>query len=192
MQQVKVIKNFISMDDALTIIDYIDKNHLSFSSNMDKKWFKNFFGIDEISKRCSGKTIIDGLGDIKGLSVNIVEYVKDAISNEYDEHDTLFLNSLWFVKHLPGDIVQAHVDVEDQFAYSTVLYLNTLKDGGVLDFPNLNLSFRPEACDLIMFPSHGEEFLHQVADIGEDRYTFPMWFTKDKDLELKFAGEVKK
>lgn len=40
-----------------------------------------------------------------------------------------------------------------------------------------------------MFPSIGEDMLHGVSHIGEVRYTLPMWFTKDKDLELKFAGE---
>jgi hypothetical protein len=27
---------------------------------------------------------------------------------------------------------------------------------------------------------------HEVKSIGQDRYTVPMWFTKDKSLELKF------
>lgn len=184
------------MEDASTLIEYIDHNLNSFSSDMNGFWFKKFFGIDDIYKHGKGEPIIDGLGDIKGLSVKIVEYIKNTISEQFNDPEPIFLNSFWFAKHLPGDNVQAHVDTEDgynqQFVYSAILYLNTVNDGGVLDFTNLNLSFKPEACDLIIFPSNGEEMLHEVMGIGEDRYTLPMWFTKDKDLELKFAGDIEK
>jgi hypothetical protein len=192
MQSIKTIKNFIPIEDAYTLIEYIDQNLHSFSSDRSGLWFKKFFGIDDIYKHGKGEPIIDCLGNIKELSVNIVEDVKNTMSEHFNDPEPIFLNSFWFAKHLPGDNVLAHVDTEDgynqQFVYSAILYLNTVQHGGVLDFPNLNLSFKPEACDLIIFPSNGEEMLHEVMGIGEDRYTLPMWFTKDKALELKFAG----
>jgi hypothetical protein len=192
MQSIKTIKNFIPIEDASTLIEYIDQNLHSFSSDRNGLWFKKFFGIDDIYKHGKGEPIIDGLGNIKELSVNIVKDVKNTMSEHFNDPEPIFLNSFWFAKHLPGDNVLAHVDTEDgynqQFVYSAILYLNTVEDGGVLNFPNLNLSFKPEACDLIIFPSNGEEMLHEVMGIGEDRYTLPMWFTKDKALELKFAG----
>jgi len=192
MESIKIIKNFIPIEDASTMIGYINQNLDSFSSNPKKLWFKKFFGLDEVYKEGRGEPVIDGLGNIKGLSVKIVEDLKNTISENFNDPEPIFLNSFWFAKHLPGDDIPPHVDTDDeyntQFAYSSILYLNTVQLGGVLNFPNLNLNFKPEACDLIIFPSKGEKMLHEVASIGEDRYTLPMWFTKDKDLELKFAG----
>jgi hypothetical protein len=196
MEPVKVIKNFISVEEANTLVDYIEKNHLSFSTNMDKLWFKKLFGLDISSKAGKSERTIHGLGDITDLSVRIVKDTKDALSKHFNDTDTIFLNCFWFVKHLPGDWVSPHLDTDDgenlQFFYSAVLYLNTVKDGGDLEFPTLNLSFKPEACDLIIFLSRGDEMLHEVSHIGENRYTIPMWLTKDKDFELKFAGDIEK
>ena len=198
MEPVKVIKNFISLEDATILIEYMDKNAHSFSSNKTKLWFKKFFGIDDIYRRGSGmaKPIIDGLGEITDLSIRIVKDTKSVVLQHFDDTDPIFLNSFWLAKHLPGDNVSVHVDTEDganpQFFYSSILYLNTVESGGALDFPNMNLSFKPEACDLIIFLSHGEDMLHGVENIGEYRYTMPMWFTKDKSLELKFAGDLDK
>ncbi len=188
---IKVISNFISLSDAATLIKYIDENSHSFSSDNKGLWFKKFFGIDDIYKHGKGEPVIDGLGAIKEVSINIVEAVKTSMSEHFMDTEPIFLNSLWFAKHLPGDNVQAHVDTEEgynqQFVYSAILYLNTVEDGGVLNFPKLNLSFKPKACDLIIFPSGGDNMVHEVMGIGENRYTLPMWFTKDKDLELKFT-----
>ena len=190
---VKIVKNVISLENSVTLIEYINKNLHSFSSNPKKLWFKKFFGMDDVYKQGRCEPVINGLGDIKELSVKVAEAVKNTIVEQFADTEPIFLNSLWFAKHLPGDDVPVHVDNEEgeneQFAYSTILYLNTVEDGGVLNFPKLNLSFKPEACDLIVFPSQGKDMLHEVISIGEDRYTMPMWFTKDKDLELKFGEE---
>jgi hypothetical protein len=190
MNQIKTIKNFISLEDASLIIDYIDKNYKSFFSDKAGTSFKKFFGLDDIYKSGNAEPIIDGLDNIKELSVRIVEDTKDLLSKEFDDDEPILLNSFWFVRHLAGDTVVGHADTEDghdpQFVYSAILYLNTLEKGGNLDFPLLGLSFKPNAGDLIIFPSSGEKMFHEVKSIGQDRYTVPMWFTKDKSLELKF------
>ena len=190
MNPIITIPNFISPQQASALIDYIDKNAHTFSSDRNGLWFKKFFGLDDIYKHGKGEGIIDGLGDIKGLSIQIVEDVKKAMTDKFKDDGDIFLNSLWFAKHLPGDEVVGHVDTEEgynqQFVYSAILDLNTVEEGGVLEFPFLNLSFKPQAYDLIIFPSDGEDMFHEVKSIGQNRYTLPMWFTKDKDLELKF------
>jgi hypothetical protein len=189
MHRIKTIGNFITPQEASIIIEYIDKNKHTFSSDNGGLWFKKFFGIDDIYKHGKGYPVIDGLGDIKELSIEIVEKVKRTMVSEFDDNN-IFLNSLWYTKHMPGDTVVGHVDTEEgynqQFVYSAILYLNKVDEGGELDFPLLDLSFKPQAYDLIIFPSDGEEMFHEVKAIGQDRYTLPMWFTKDETLELKF------
>jgi hypothetical protein len=39
----------------------------------------------------------------------------------------------------------------------------------------------------VLFKAGDFGSLHQVKHIGEDRYSIPMWFTTDKNYELKFA-----
>lgn len=195
MKPVKVIKYFVSKDDANLIIDYIDRNQESFTKNTDLLWLKKFFGLDVLYRAGGCEGIIEGLEDITDLCIGIVENIKTMIAKEYEDIDEIFLNSFWLVKHLPGSVVGEHNDLDNgedgQFVYSSVLYLNTIEDGGDLEFPNLNLSISTESGDLVMFPSDGEDMTHRVSSIGQDRYTLPMWFTKDKTLELKFAGNRK-
>ena len=193
MTPIKIIKNVITKDEASTILEYINTNYKTFHSSENKLCYKKLFGLDGLYETGLCEGIIDGLGDIKNLSIEIVNRLKGLILETFDENDDIFLNSLWFVKHLPGDKIDLHSDTAEggdiQFVYSAVLYLNTLEDGGVLDFPKLNLSIKPEFGDLILFQADGEDMYHKVDHIGADRYTMPMWFTKTKDLELKFAGD---
>ena len=193
MDKIKVIKNFISKDEAALIINYIDRNQDSFSKDPHGFWFKKFFGLDAVYRAGACEGLIEGLEDVRDLSIYIANNIKNIIGQEYEDKNDIFLNSMWFVKHLPGASVSVHSDLNDgtdyQFVYSSVLYLNTIEDGGALEFPALNLSIKTEIGDLVLFPTVGEDMFHGVSSIGEIRYTLPMWFTKDKDLELKFAGE---
>jgi hypothetical protein len=197
MEQIKVINNFISKDNATRIVNYIDRNKESFREGSEGLWFKKRFGVDVLYRAGGCESIIDGLEDIRELSIDIVENVKTMISKQYGDNDDIFLNSFWYVKHLPGATVSQHNDIDNgneldngddtQFVYSSVLYLNDTEDGD-LEFPNLNLSIKTKLGDLVIFPSNGDDMVHGVSSISQDRYSLPMWFTKDKNLELKFSG----
>lgn len=134
--------------------------------------------------------MIDGLDNITDLSVEIVENAIKAIAESFDDIDDVFLNSLWLVKHLPGDSMGKHSDINDpdevMFTYSAILYLNDMDDGGLLGFPNIDLLVKPEAGMLVIFISDRQESMHEITTVTKDRYTMPMWFTKNKDFELSF------
>jgi hypothetical protein len=189
MEKIKVIKDVISIDDANLIIDYIDKNLESFTSSPKWKRFQMMFGVDAYHGERS-KPVIDGLQDITSLVKEHMDIIKKIISYEFDDQEEIFLSSLWLAKQIPGAAIKGHLDVDDgsndHFVYSAVLYLNKVDIGGVLDFPKLGVSIKPEFGDLVVFPSIGEDMFHEVKTIGEDRYTLPMWFTKNKSLELPF------
>ena len=55
---------------------------------------------------------------------------------------------------------------------------------GKLNFPNLLFEYCPEEGDLILFPSHGDEFIHGVDSITAERYTLAFWMTEDKNFIL--------
>lgn len=185
---IKTIKNVITPEDANLIIEYMNRNIKSFSPTPGWKRFTKMFGYDNTHQHMS-KLVIEGLDDIGGLVKAYTQKVIDILENEYEDTGVL-LTSLWFAKQINGGEIKGHTDIDDglndHFVYSAVLYLNTVQDGGELDFPMLGISIKPEFGDLIIFPSHGDNMFHEVKRIGEDRYTLPMWFTKDTDKEVLF------
>jgi hypothetical protein len=72
-----------------------------------------------------------------------------------------------------------------QFKYSAVLYLNSMPEyTGKLRFPELFFQYCPEEGDLIIFPSHGDEFTHGVDWIAAERYSLAFWMTEDRHFRL--------
>lgn len=66
-----------------------------------------------------------------------------------------------------GQSMGPHCDNYDghsNLAFSMVTYLNDEYEGGELNFPNHEITIKPQAGSVIMFPSH-EPFLHQVLPI---------------------------
>jgi hypothetical protein len=62
-------------------------------------------------------------------------------------------------------------DGDNDLAFSMIVYLNDEYEGGTIDFPNHNISLKPEAASLVIFPSQ-EPYLHEVKDvISGERYT---------------------
>jgi Rps23 Pro-64 3,4-dihydroxylase Tpa1-like proline 4-hydroxylase len=53
-----------------------------------------------------------------------------------------------------------------------------MSSGGVLSFPDLNYKYSPVQGDLVVFPSKPLEFVHEVEEINEERYTIPVWLTE--------------
>jgi Rps23 Pro-64 3,4-dihydroxylase Tpa1-like proline 4-hydroxylase len=190
MSQIKVIKDFVSIDDANKIISYIDNNISLFEYTDNDKRSTKMFGKDAFQKDKSTYPIT-GLNEIHSIILNATEMVKRIIRYEYNENQDIFLTSLWLAKQTQGGFLGPHLDTDPDnansyFAYSAVIYLNTLEDSGNLDFPRVGLSIQPEAGNLVIFPSGEDESWHEVNLIKENRYTVPLIFTRDKEFELHF------
>ena len=190
MNQIKVIKDFVSLDDANKIINYIDNNIDSFEQGSADKRFTKMFGKDAFQKDKSTYPVT-GLNEIHEIIFNATEIAKKVIAYEYNDDKDLFLASLWLAKQTPGGFLGPHLDTDPDnansyFTYSAVIYLNTLQDSGNLDFPRVGLSIQPEAGNLVIFPSGDDESWHEVKSIKENRYTVPLIFTRDKEFELTF------
>lgn len=190
MKNIKIFKNFINLNDSYKIINYIDNNLDSFKYVSEYKRFTKMFGRDSFHKNKSTYPIT-GLKEIHDILFSAIETAKKTIAHEYQEKEDIFLTSLWLAKQIPGAYIGPHVDVDDgsnsHFVYSGVIYLNTLNNSGNLDFPRINLSIKPDAGDLIVFPSDGDAYFHEVKEIHEDRYNVPLIFSRNKDFELQFG-----
>jgi hypothetical protein len=75
-----------------------------------------------------------------------------------------------------GQYMGPHFDGQDgnaNLAFSLVAYLNDDYEGGEIHFPNQNITLKPKAGSLIIFPSQ-EPFIHEVKTITSGtRYMSP-------------------
>jgi hypothetical protein len=201
VDKIKTVKNFLSAEDAKKIINYINRNivnavpWMSDGSTpnfvyLQDRFYKRRFGQDDKMRSYSPEGSITELEDIDGLLKDIVIRAKESIRDYYKDESIQYLTSLWLAKHLKGDFLRLHSDVGDgyqqHFEYSSILYLNTVNDGGELHFPTIQTLIKPSVGDLVIFPSHNVDMVHEIKVTNEERYTIPMWFTKDSTREVLF------
>jgi Rps23 Pro-64 3,4-dihydroxylase Tpa1-like proline 4-hydroxylase len=199
--KIKTVKNFLSVEGAGKIINYIDRNvsdsvpWMSDGSSpnfvyLENRFYKRRFGQDDEMRSYRPEKSITRLEDIEDMTKDIVHRAKQSIKDLYKDENTQYLTSLWLAKHLKGDSLRIHSDVGDDyqqhFAYSSILYLNTVDDGGELFFPTIEVSIKPSVGDLVIFPSHNVDMVHEIKITNQERYTIPMWFTKDSTREVLF------
>lgn len=65
-----------------------------------------------------------------------------------------------------------------------VCYLNDDYEGGETYFPNFNIETRPKKGKVVLFPSN-LEYQHGVKKVVGERFTLPIWFTKNSS-KLEF------
>lgn len=84
-------------------------------------------------------------------------------------------------KYYTGKTMGPHVDAynmdESDLKFSIVAYLNDDYEGGEISFPNQNLTIKPKAGSLIIFPS-GEPYYHESKEVLSGiKYMAPgFWF----------------
>lgn len=88
----------------------------------------------------------------------------------------LEINQIPIKKWNKGQYMGPHFDGQDgnkDLAFSLVAYINDDYEGGEIHFPNQNVTIKPQAGSLIMFPSQ-EPFIHEVKPIiSGTRYMSP-------------------
>lgn len=187
---IKIINKFITKEHVEIFIKYIDDHLNDFYLDPRSKGGNRYaykFGKDAVHP--DSRETLDELADIKDL-VNL--YAKHACmeaKTQFGDTGPLYLSSFWMAKQESGATITYHKDTDQdnnlQFKYSGVLYLNTMPDyTGKLRFPELLFQYCPVEGDLIMFPSHGDEYTHGVDWIAEDRYSLAFWLTADEDFAL--------
>ena len=195
MENIRIVKNLVSPDDASRIIEYTNRNLASFHKSKIYNRYQLIFGVEDGYVNDKAKPLINGLEEITELSKDIVNKTKLILSDQFDDKEDILLSGFWLAKQTAGGGVKLHHDhdggLNTHFCYSAVLYLNTLPDSGILDFPEIGVSISPEVGDLVVWPSGIKELSHEVKTINEDRHSIPMWFTKDKNFELNFAWNEK-
>jgi hypothetical protein len=182
IEEIKVIKNFFSKDEANFLIDYINNNQHILTTDTKTGGIRQriMFGRNGYDQSVS-ELSFEKIKDIEPfVREAIFSRVEAAVEKSYNKK--LMISSFFLVKQHEGTTVPEHTDSDSgfnmQLEYGGVIYLNSMSVGGKLKFPEFNYEYKPEAGDLVIFPSKPPQYRHFVERINEDRYTVPVWVTK--------------
>ena len=160
---IKIYKSAIDKSIVKELNDVlIDSKHPTF------KWSEALVGYNERMpgyRDCFDCKIGSGNVDLIPNELSILKNTyfkcKEIITNcvnHYSESQNIkmeFMEAINFVKYGPGEHFSSHSD--HGFSYvctvSSVMYLNDDYEGGELEFTKLGFKIKPEAGDIVIFPS---------------------------------------
>jgi hypothetical protein len=191
--KIKIIKNFFSPEEIKGLINNFEYFFASKDTDLVhsdcEPVNRNLicFGRDEIPE-AEWNLTLDPLKDRREFFKPILERVINITKETFNDDGDVYLNQVWFSKHGKGGEVPSHDDtdgeINEQFTYSAVGYLNTLQNSGQIIFDEMGITHFPEAGDLVVFLSTGTG-THRVPPINSTRYTMPMWLTKNPYYKLE-------
>lgn len=119
------------------------------------------FKKDQLGKYISDSDVLKECYDIvdTGLNKSLRHY--ESVWNFHINYKEAFN----FVKYLPGEFFKVHADHGPYYTctVSAVVYLNDDYVGGEIEFPRHNLTLKPKAGDIILFPSN---FVYEHASLN--------------------------
>lgn len=155
MHRIHVVDNFISEEDANTLI----KEQLAPSEvNPYPEYYKDRFGGTAFPYN---KVVMDILKKYGHMS------------NEKHKELYGFVNPIYVFKAFgsqwnPGTKGGLHIDAQDPepfIEWSTVIYLNDEFTGGDIYFPNQDYVYTPKKYSAVFFPSSGSEHIHGITTV---------------------------
>lgn len=180
MFNIREIKNFLSKEECLYIIDSINKINTWIKYPNDPFWNERVFDIYSQPQDSKLKNI---------MSLKLKD-VKQIIKKEYNEN--VYADVFEITRWYPGMSQIPHIDDETNRypddnnpfiyrKYGAVIYLNDTYDGGETFYPLQNIKVNPVAGKLIIHPAGGEEHMHGVTEIKNGmRYTISSFWATDK------------
>ena len=166
-----VINNFISQEDAETII-----NEMMNPSDVQPypEYYKKRFGGTAIPYNDVTKTILKKYA----LKANKIHEKLNPLEKKSIKTFKAF-GSWWH----PGSYGALHIDDQDPepfIHYSTVIYLNDDFTGGKIFFPKKSFEYQPVKYSAVFFKSEKEEWIHGITPVESgERFTLLYMHTTD-------------
>lgn len=157
MHRIHVIDNFISPEDAATLIE--EQKRPSEINEYPEYYSKRFGG----TAFPYNKRVMDLL--IKyGHKSNMVHKEQNGFINPIYVFKSF---GSWWTAGTRGDL---HLDAqgpEPFIEWSTIIYLNNPEEyeGGLIYFPNQGFEYKPKQYSAVFFPSAGSEYIHGITTI---------------------------
>lgn len=192
---IKVVPNFLPLVECerwIQIINELEQSRpLDFVTYKDNDSYRISFQFGEkdygdSSPRPDMSILSKNEEIVRQIFLRVIESVQlDLHSGE------LYTSVFWLAKQYPGSRINLHEDTDggadSHITISSLIYLNSQDSGGELLFPKFNYSYAPRAGDLIMFDTIAAG-VHGVETINKERYSLPIWMTKDKKYELGYTS----
>lgn len=165
MHRIHIIENFISPEDAATLIrEQEDPNSIRLPY---PEYYKERYGGTSLPYN---PTVMDIM----------IKYGHKA--NNVHKELNGFVNPIYVFKGFGSHWTEGtkgglHIDAQDPepfIEWSTIMYLNNESeyDGGMIYFPNQNFTYKPKQYSAVFFPGAGSEYIHGITTVTRgDRYT---------------------
>jgi Rps23 Pro-64 3,4-dihydroxylase Tpa1-like proline 4-hydroxylase len=192
MDKVTKISNFLDKKDCNMFIDFMENNIDLFKISDERTAYPNMrytmrFGYDDEFPDLYYQNL-SVVSEIEHELKSIFFKTINKINKNLKETNELYLTSFFLSKHVPGSVLPPHSDAGKDFnshmEYAALIYLNSLVDSGYLYFKNINKRVDVKTGDIVIFPCKSKEYVHEVPNINNDRYSIAMWFTKNKDFSF--------
>jgi len=184
--KINVIENFITLEDADTLVSYI-KNNCS-----DKKKF-----YTPLQHRIENKIRYESHIPERHTFLNhseilpLLKKYSDKFLLEcnlfFKDNEELYLTAQWMTMLGPGSILSPHRDNHkgaEHLFRSGVIYLNEDFDGGYLNFLHEDLTIKPKKLSLVLFDS---KEVHRITEVLSGvRIAMPIWATNIKEKEVSY------
>ena len=164
--QIKVVKGFMSPQDALLVSEYAKKSDSEFNEfgNGEKE-----FTFHAIFKDPNIESLLNFYGEL------VLKFVRENYQGPFQDYDNSKTHIARFDK---GFGMHEHFDSTKPNDIATLIYLNNDYSGGEIYFPDYDISIKPDEGDLVCFPDT-PDFIHGVKPIKDGvRYTAPRWFIR--------------
>ena len=125
--------------------------------------------------------------DLIGDSVKVASSISDKIISYFEnaQSQTPIKNIRRLKK---GEYMDIHIDggypnVKKKIVFGIAIYLNDNFDGGELNYPDLNISIKPKACNMVIHESH---IAHKVLTVNSGvRYSLTAFIFGDDNTKIK-------
>jgi len=165
MHRITVVDNFITKDDAQTLISQqLDPNA---ERNEYPKYYSDRYGGTSLPYN----KIVQDIMIKYGHKANEMHKALNGFKN--DIYVFKGFGSQWTV----GSKGNLHIDAqgpEPFIEFSTIMYLNNEEeyDGGVIYFPNQDFQYKPKQYSAVFFPGAGTEYIHGITTVTRgERFT---------------------
>jgi hypothetical protein len=160
---IKIFKNYLSKEECENIIALINKTDTSNNRPLQP---------DNAGKPTLSLLYYDSLD----YSEKYIPQIKSLVEKEYDvklkPRNSRFAQ--WVHNNSPSIPID-DLGHKDSNHLAGWVYLNDDYDGGELSFIHQDVSFKPQAGDLILFPGN-IHYWYNVAPANGSRYIMPIWF----------------
>lgn len=165
MHRIHVIDNFITPEDAQTLIDQqLDPNSVR---NPYPPYYSERYGGTSLPYNNTVQEIMIRYGHK---------------SNQVHKDLNGFVNDIYVFKGFGSHWAEGtkgglHIDAQDPepwIEWSTIMYLTNPEDydGGIIYFPNQNFEYKPKQYSAVFFPSAGTEYIHGITTVTRgNRFT---------------------